>query len=64
MDLVNLCQLSFRQISYVITSMNAGYLPNRPLLWNRIKYPWFYIFPLEFGGASDIHKHQNSTILC
>ena len=31
-----------------------------PLLWNRNKYPYYYIFPVEFGGTGDIHKHQNS----
>ena len=28
-----------------------------PLLWNRNKYPCFYIFPLEFGGVGDLHAH-------
>ena len=28
------------------------------------KYPCLYLFLVEFGGAGDIHKHQNSRILC
>ena len=36
----------------------------RPLLWKRSKHPCFYIFPIEFGGSGDIHKHQNSRTSC
>ena len=45
-------------------NINLDIFYYRPLLWNCNKYPYFYIFPLEFGGAYYIHKYQNSRILC
>ena len=28
------------------------------------KYPYFCILPLEFGVNINIHKHENSEVLC
>ena len=55
------CSLAVEQ---PYNKMNLGYFPWRPLPWNRNKYPCFYIFPLEFGGVGDLHKHQNRGVLC
>ena len=32
--------------------------------WKRPEYPCFCILPLEFGVNIDIHKHENSEVLC
>ena len=32
--------------------------------WKRPKYPWFWILPLKFVVNIDIHKHENSEVLC
>ena len=34
------------------------------LTWNRNKCPGFCTFPLEFGGVSDLHTHQNRRLVC
>ena len=45
-------------------NMNPRYFPLAASALKLQQIPMFYIFPIEFGGASDIHKHQNSMILC
>ena len=47
----------------MLNNMNPGYFPLAATALKPQKYPWFYIFPLGFGDAGDIHKHQNSRIL-
>ena len=32
--------------------------------WKHPKYPCFCILPLEFEVSIDIHKHENSEVLC
>ena len=32
--------------------------------WKHPKYPCFWILPLEFGVDINIHKHENSEVLC
>ena len=32
--------------------------------WKHPKYPWFCTLPLEFVVNIDIHKHENSEVLC
>ena len=36
----------------------------RSLTWNCNKCPCFCTFPLEFGGVSDLHTHQNRRAVC
>ena len=44
--------------------MNPGYFPLATSALKPNKYPYFYIFPLEFGGVGDLHTHQNRRVLC
>ena len=32
--------------------------------WKHPKFPCFHILALEFGVNIDIHKHENSEVLC
>ena len=32
--------------------------------WKHPKYPCFCILPLEFEVDIDIHKHENSEVIC
>ena len=48
-----------------------GSLPHSPDIfsladaaWKHPKYPCFCTLPLEFGVNIDIHKHENSEVLC